>query len=90
MLRQILIWGSILLSVFAGGYILFQYIKNNQTEDSEDGLETDEPYVPTNSECRQICRDLCSDKPLLFGGRQKCQRECKDDCKAGLDVTTLY
>lgn len=89
MLKKILIWGSVLTGVFVGGYYLYQYFKNKQTEASED-VETNDPNILSNKECRQLCQDLCGDKPLLFGGRQKCQRNCKDDCKAGKDVTVLY
>lgn len=90
MFKKILIYASVFIGVFVGGYLLFQGIKNTQTKNSEDALEEDEPNILTNAECRKLCQDLCSDKPLLFGGRQKCQRECKDDCKTGIDVTNKY
>lgn len=60
-------------------------LQDTINDDEDEGLST-----LTNAECRALCKGLCKVKPLLFGGRQKCIKNCKNDCKSGKDVTTLY
>lgn len=76
----------ILLLLFAG---ISQAQANLDESDLLNSID-DEIDPPTNKDCRQICRGICKKKPLLFGGRQKCQKKCKKACKAGEDVTTMY
>lgn len=78
----------LLLILGAGTAIAQQQQAEADLGEEIEDEESDDPL--TNSECRKLCRDICKHHPLLFGGRQKCQKKCKGDCKSGIDVTTQY
>ena len=40
--------------------------------------------------CDDECQQLCKSCRTLFGGRQKCRRECESDCAKGKDYVSIY